>query len=480
MNLRSKLELSSILSPVDWLVFSVVLLVTVGLVIWGNIRDSKSDKSPEAGILDYMLMGRRLTLPLFIGTLVATWYGGIFGVTQIAFEDGVYNFVTQGAFWYVTYIIFALFLVNRIRNYQAVTLPDLVTKMVGDRSGKISAVFNVFNVIPITYAISVGLLIQALFGISLEFSVILGVSLALGYSFFGGFRAVVLSDLVQFFVMCFAVFFVLAFSLYEFGGWTYLKAKLPSTHFEPLGKHSLATTLVWGFIALSTLVDPNFYQRCFAANSTRTAKTGILLSTVVWFGFDICTTLGGMYARAAIPEAESGTAYLTYAVQILPNGLRGFMIAGLLATILSTLDSYLFVASTTLTHDLGPKAWRESIWAHRLGILFIGAVAIVMSFAFEGDIRDIWKTLGSYSAACLLFPLLFAYWRPNQVGDRQFLPATLLGAATMTYWRLADKTNWSPIWAGLDDFYVGLIVTSSVLTSGILVGFSQKPFRKAT
>lgn len=475
MKLQSELELNSILSPLDWFVFTAVLVATIGLVVWGNLKLSQADDSVEAGILDYLLMGRRLTLPLFIGTLVATWYGGIFGVTQIAFEDGVYNFITQGAFWYITYILFALFLVQRIRGFEAVTLPDLVSKMVGKRSGQVSAIFNVFNVIPITYAISIGLLIQALFGSSMELSIVLGVSLVLAYSFFGGFRAVVFSDLAQFFVMCSAVLFVLLFSLYTFGGISFLQSSLPSTHFEPLGKYSLATTLVWGFIALSTLVDPNFYQRCFAANSTRTARIGILCSTVIWFGFDICTTLGGMYARAVIPEAESGTAYLTYAVQVLPDGFRGFLLAGVLATILSTLDSYLFVASTTLTHDLGPQRWKESVWAHRIGVLTIGIVAIVMSFAFEGNIRDIWKTLGSYSAACLLFPLLFAYWKPSRIGDAQFLPATISGAACMTYWRFADKSNWPTIWSGLDDFYIGLIVTTTVLGLAILMSRNASP-----
>jgi len=46
---------------------------------------------------------------LFVGTLVATWYGGIFGVTFIAFEKGLYNFLTQGVFWYIAYLIFACF-----------------------------------------------------------------------------------------------------------------------------------------------------------------------------------------------------------------------------------------------------------------------------------------------------------------------------------------------------------------------------------
>ena len=51
----------------------------------------------------------------------------------------------------------------------------------------------------------------------------------------------------------------------------------------------------------------------------------------------LLVALGGLYARAAIPEAEPGQSYLVLSVQILPTGVRGFFLAGILATILSTL-----------------------------------------------------------------------------------------------------------------------------------------------
>ncbi|HLD43896.1 MAG TPA: sodium:solute symporter family protein, partial [bacterium] len=84
--------------------------------------------------MDHLIMGRSLGLTLFVGTLVSTWYGGIFGVTEIAFNQGIYNFVTQGFFWYLTYLIFAFCLVDKIRQYEAITLPELIKKMFGPRA----------------------------------------------------------------------------------------------------------------------------------------------------------------------------------------------------------------------------------------------------------------------------------------------------------------------------------------------------------
>lgn len=447
------------MSTLDWTIFAIILLITFFAVIYGHIQKRRQFNAGEEEntFLDHLLMGRQLTLPMFVATLVATWYGGIFGVTEIAFNQGIFNFITQGAFWYVAYIIFALFLINKIKPYKAVTLPDLINKMFGPKSSKLSAIFNFFNVLPIAYVISIGLFLQLIFGGSLILMMSIGVAIVIAYSMLGGFRAVVFSDIIQFFVMCLGVFLVLAFSVSTFGGIDFLTNNLPEKHFSLTGGESLATTFVWGFIALSTLVDPNFYQRVFAAKSNKTAKKGILVSTLVWFGFDICTTAGAMYAKAVIPNAESGHAYLTYAVQILPDGVRGFVLAGIIATILSTLDSYLFLSGTTLSYDLAPKRFRGKMFIHHLGIILVGIIAIFMAQVFDGNIKMVWKTLGSYSSSCLLLPVVYGYIFPKKISDIQFVSACFCGIFATTYWRLAKHSGF---WVNVDELYIGILATS--------------------
>ena len=106
---KSALNLSETITRLDWIVFSLVAVVTTLAVVFGHLRKRNRSLASGATVIDLLLMGRQLTLPMFVGTLVATWYGGIFGVTEIAFSKGIYNFITQGLFWYVAYIIFALF-----------------------------------------------------------------------------------------------------------------------------------------------------------------------------------------------------------------------------------------------------------------------------------------------------------------------------------------------------------------------------------
>lgn len=454
MKFTQTLEINEILSPLDWLVFTLILLLTFVSIAWGTKRKKKPE-STEENFLDLLLMGRQLTLPLFIATLVATWYGGIFGVTRIAFEKGIYNFITQGLFWYASYLIFAFFLIQKIAPYKAVTLPDLISKMFGPKSAKLSAIFNFFNVLPIAYIISLGLFTQILFGGTLLMNMFMGTLVVVIYSLFGGLRAVVYSDLVQFFVMCLSVFLVLLFSYGTFGGSDFLVENLPAGHFNWTGGESLLSTFVWGFIALATLVDPNFYQRCFAAKDEKVAKKGILIATVIWFFFDISTTFGAMYARALLPEAQSSQAYLVYALQLLPDGLRGFFLAGILATILSTLDSYLFLAGTTLSYDLMPKKWQGRVRVHHLGVILVGFIAISLALLFDGNIKNVWKLLGSYFASCLLLPVLAGHLYPDKIQDKQFVFSSLLGVICVTLWTAYPEMHLIE----LDALYIGLLAT---------------------
>lgn len=454
-------DILSLLTWLDWSIFFSILFLTIAFVFYGDLRAKK--KANKFDLIDYLIMGRRLTTPFFIATLVATWYGGIFGVTQIAFNKGIYNFITQGVFWYIAYLIFAIFLVDKITSYKAVTLPDMIHKMFGPKSGKIAAIFNFFNVLPIAYVISLGLFIKSFSGFGLNVSMILGLACVLSYSAWGGLRSIVLSDVIQFFVMCIGVFLVIGFSVSTFGGISFLKSNLPPHYFSLTSDESILQTLIWGFIALSTLVDPNFYQRCFAARDTLTAKKGILISTGVWILFDLSTTFGAMYAKAVIPDANSGEAYLFYSTQLLPNGLRGFFLAGILATILSTLDSYLFLAGTTLTYDLSSEKSRKNPIFHYLGVVFVGVISLGFANFFEGNIKMVWKTLGSYSAGCLLFPVLIGHFSKRKFSDESFMGSCLSAALAMTSWQIfAPKT----LVQQFDSLYIG-ILTSCIFLFGL-------------
>lgn len=452
----AKLTVVSYLGAADWWVFGAVLALTLAAALYGNFRG----KRPRNKTLDYLLMGRKLTLPLFVATLVATWYGGIFGVNEITFNYGIYNFVTQGLFWYAAYLIFAFFIADKVTKYQSVTLPDLAGSMFGPKAAKVAAAFTFLYITPVAYVLSLGMFLNMAFGIGVLPGMIYGTLFVCLYTAWGGFKSVVFSDLVQFFVMCAAVFLVVVFSVRAFGGLAFLQTHLPPSHFSVTGGNGVWNTLIWGFIALATLIDPNFYQRCFAAENPSVVKKGVLISTFIWFCFDLCTTAGALYARAVLPQAEAAQAYFFYSVQLLPAGLKGFFIAGILAIILSTLNSFLFIASNTLSFDLLRTRFKNVVLSNRLSLFAAGALAVVMAQMLHGSFKEIWLTMGSYFSACLLAPILAGYLWPKRISDNLFVCAALTSAAAMTAWKCLPLPQ---NWAQLDAFYIGVATGALVL-----------------
>jgi SSS family solute:Na+ symporter len=458
---KQQTDVLAAMSYWDIAVFVFILTLTVASVIYGQaIRKRGRNK-----MRDYMVMGRRLSLPLFVATLVASWYGGIFGVNEITFNYGVYNFVTQGMFWYAAYIIFALFLVEKIKRYKSITMPQLAENMFGKYAKRTTAVFTFFNVLPVSYALSLGIFLKLIFGWNLIPAMCAGAFFVCLYASYGGLRAVVFSDIIQFAVMCLSVLIVLIYSLSVLGGPSFLTARLPASHFTLTGGQGLFNTFAWGAIALSTLVDPVFYQRCFAAKDTRTAKAGILISTLIWFCFDICTTAGALYARAVMPDAEPSHAYFLYALQLLPDGLRGFFVAGILATILSTLDSFLFVASNTLGFDLLKNKFKNALLANQIMFFVVAAFAIIMAMLLDGNFKKIWFAFGSYMSACILIPMMLGHILPKKISDAAFAVSAISAAGAITLWDFVLKNIWN---LQIDGFYIGVLISGAILSFNII------------
>lgn len=453
------------LNVLDWIVFLAVLLATILCVVWGQKKKDKLSENEKMSIVELLLMGRSLTLPIFVATLVATWYGGIFGVTALTFEKGIYNLLTQGIFWYGSYLLFAFFLVKKIRSHNVMTIPELAGDIFGPKAEKLTATLNFFNLLPLAYTISLGLFLQSLLGGSLFLNSAAGVLLVTLWSLWGGFRAVVFSDIVQFFFMIIAVFLVVVFAWAEMGSPIWLFEQLPASHKDWTGGENLGTILVWGFIALSTLVDPNFYQRVLAAKSDQTAKRGIIISTIIWFFFDCCTTIGALYAKVAMPNAAPEHAYLQFSIQLVPHGVRGLILAGILAIILSTLDAYLFNAATCVSYDFFKLKDKFKPWHHHIALISVAIISVLLGIQFEGNVVEVWKIMGSFSAACLLFPILIGQWRPGMISERAFCWAVSFGCLGIVSWKILNK--FYPV-SMIDEFYIGLLMTTVPLIPSLL------------
>lgn len=457
MSLSSDLSVS--LHPVDYLLIAlyIVLLIVIGF---------RFAKSKLEDTEDYLLAGRTLTLPAFVATLVSTWYGGILGVGEFSYQYGLSNWLVFGAPYYVFAAIFAFVLARKVRESNHFTIPDRLYEYYDRKTGLLGAFFTFLMVTPAPYILMLAVLINLLLGWSMLISILVGTLFSVVYVYFGGFRSVIKTDALQFALMFIGFIAIVVIAFTKFGGLSFLKSHLPHENLTWSGGNSLQYILVWFFIAIWTLVDPGFHQRCYGAKSGKVAKNGILISIGFWAIFDFLTTATGMYARAILPDVPPLMSYPMLAETLLPPVVKGLFYVGMLAVIMSTIDSFSFLSAVTIGRDflwrlIGSKEDDRSPIYTQFGLIATAIVAIGMVLAIPSVI-DLWYTIGTLFIPALLYPLISTYLSKRAISANIAFAISLAGFLTSFGWYLWGTTHQAAGWPqyplGIEPLYPGLIV----------------------
>ncbi|UCE67722.1 MAG: sodium:solute symporter family protein [Candidatus Zixiibacteriota bacterium] len=394
--------------------YTLIGIYLIFLVAVGFRQFLKGKKTVD----EYLVMGRRLALPGFVASLVSTWYGGILGVGEYSFRYGLSNWVVFGLPYYLGAFLFAMFLAKKARSANLYTIPDQLDRTYGRSTSLAGALLVFVTTIPAAYILQLGFLAESIAGIPLAYGVIGGAFFSISYVLTGGLRNDVITDRAQFILMFSGFIIMLIFLSVNYGGLSFISANVPDKHLSLGGGRPITYILVWYFIALGTLVDPAFYQRCFAAKSEAVAKKGIFIAIAFWAFFDFMTTSTGLYARALLPDlTDPATSYPMLAFKVLPGFFRAVFLLGLFATVMSTIDSFTLVAGQTIGKDFIHRIWgRDAARMTQIGIILAGLLAIVIAL-FKRSIVAIWYDLGSISTASLLIPLASSFgarWRMSR------------------------------------------------------------------
>jgi SSS family solute:Na+ symporter len=428
----------------------------------------------RSSTVDYLVAGRRVTLPAFVATLVATWYGGILGVGEYSYRYGIANWLVFGLPYYLGALLFALLFARRARQAALYTVPDLLDRHYGRGAALMGALAVFVMSAPAAYVLMLGTLFAAMFGLPLAPCVIAAAVFSLFYIDRGGLRTVVFTDQVQFVLMYLGFIIIFVALVLQHGGLPFLARSLPATHFVWHGGNPPQAILVWYFIALEALIDPGFWQRAYAARDPEVAKRGVLWSIVCWAIFDFLTTTTGMYARAVLPHLDKPVfAFPDLARVTLPAGALGLFYLSMIATVMSTIDSYGFIAATTLGRDV---IWRLRRGAEervpfytRIGLAIAGAFAAALALALPSVI-DLWHDLGSITTPALLLPVGTALLGRGRIGARATLVAMVLPFLASLGWVLAKafpppgRPAAYPL--SIEPIYVGLAVSLAVYAAG--------------
>jgi len=370
---------------------------------------------------DYFYLSRKLTLPSFIATIVTTWYGGILEIGRYSYVNGIVTWIIFGFFYYLSAILFALYIGPKFHKNNIESIPRYFKKTYGIMAEKLSSIVLILLSSPAPYLMILSTLLMHIFNITLNTALIFGIMFSIAYIYSGGLKSIISTDILQFVFMYLGFFTMLIYLIYNFGGMEYLINNVPDKNLTLTGNLPIGYIFSWSLIAMIIFIDPSIFQRAYSTKDVKTLQKGLVISIGFWFIFDILAISIGLYASAIIDaSALNGiNPYLYLADNYLPIILKNIFYIGLLSVVMSTIDSFFFISSMTISNDLMNNKKKSS---NKIALILTGIISYIIAINFDFVI-DIWYIFGSIAASALLIPLLIILFKPNRL---LIYPATTL------------------------------------------------------
>lgn len=420
------------LSTPDVIAIAVCLISTLAL----GFSKRMSGSSDVVGIA---LAGRKLTAPLFVITLVATWYGAVLAVGEFVWEYGLVVLLCFGLPYYVFALTYAFILAPKIRTSTAVSIPEQFRHKYGEIPGRIASVLVLLLTSPAPYVLMGAQMVAILLGLPMMVSILVVAIAAFSYATFGGLESDVRANIIQIAFMYSGFALLLYFSLDRFGGLGELFQNTAAHRLAIPGSIGWIGMVGWWLLALQTFIDPNFHQRVSAVHEPRMAKRGLIISVALWMVFDFLTTSTALYAVSFTQVDVPFQAHLHLAEMVLPPVAKGVFVGAILSAILSTLDGYAIVHGLTISNDIIAPFRKKSntVAGFRNGMILGGLLACAMAF-FIPSVIDMFFVIGALTIPGLLLPLVFSYskWAGQLVKNvsmRIVLPTVVSGLGVLIF-----------------------------------------------
>ena len=375
--------------------FTVVLIVALR----GKI-------SPNSSADEYFLSSRNLPWYSIALSTIATNIQGyqflgmmgsayLYGLAQANLEINAVQGILLGAFVFVP-----LFLKEKIT-----TITQFIAQKLGQRIALFYSLANIalFATVTLGAALFWGAYAaDMVFGEQLFFLhesrvfriailiIILGVFSAI-YTYFGGLSAVVKTDIIQFSVLLIGGIVVCLTAVYHLGGWEQLYVKTPEKmHLHLAADHP---TLPWTHLLGLFFLNINYWcanqtvmQRALAAKSVAHAQTGLMVGGLIKYFMAVIIVVPGIALYGILGDSlgEPDLAFPYLVKTYLPVGVKGIILCGLFASLMSTVDSTFNSLATLWSTDIyatylnKTASDQQKITAGRKAILFSLGTALMM------------------------------------------------------------------------------------------------------
>jgi SSS family solute:Na+ symporter len=458
------------LGPIDTGIIFAYLALMIAIGIYASRR--------QDGVEDFFIAGGKLGAFSIACLWLASWVGGaaVVGGTTKVFEFGI-----SGG-WYTTSMmigcllfgfLFAVRVKRKGNEHQLLTYPDFIETRYDSRTRIVATITTIIAFIGYSAGqlAAAGAVLSSLLGWDYSSSLLLASSIIVVYTATGGFLAVTYTDWVQITLLLVGVVIVgIPISIANGGTWTAFTTQLPQGHFDPIG-WGLPTMLALGVsIPLSFFVAMDGYTRMFAAKNEKTAKRGTLLAALLLLPLVIGSIWLGMTAGVLYPDVDSGGDILTRLIMdIFPVGLKGLLLVGLLAALMSTADICILTAAANGSRDIYQRYVNPQVEPRKLFRLsmylagIIGLVSALIAWQMQ-DVVGILLLAFTVNAAALFVPTIAMVTQETVNTDAAFWSIGL-ALFTVVAWYGASVADLAPVFRN-DPLWPGLVV-SVVAFSGI-------------
>jgi len=465
-------------APAILAVLAVYGLVLLGIGLWG--------RTASRDVAGYFVAGK--TLPSWViafstnATGESAWL--LLGLTGMGYAVGVHAvWIVLGEVLGVTlgWVLVALPFKEYTDRYGAITVPDYLEARFRDTRHRFQVIGLVVILTMVTaytaaQFTAMGKAFGSFVGTSYGAGVAIGAAIILFYTTVGGFKAVAYSDLFQGALMFLGLLTLPFIGMAAAGGWSEVLATLraddPSL-LEPMGALGFSPAGVvsaLGFVAvgLAFLGAPQLLVRWMSARDRREIVDGSLIAVICIIVFDLGAVFTGIAGRALFPVlTDQETILPTMAIELLPAIFAGVFLAIVLAASMSTVDSLLILASSSVARDVVQKIFRPDLserriaWLGKLTTVVIGAVALVFAL---GQVRVVfWFVLFAWSGLAAAFTpvvLCSLFWkRTTRAGA---IAGMIAGFVTAVVWVIGFKARVLDLYEMIPGFAAGFAATIGV------------------
>lgn len=465
------------LHVIDLVIIAIYLLTMVGIGVFvvRKVRDLE----------DYFVAGRSFGPMVLMATVCATIIGGsgLMGRAGVAYSSGFKAVLTAIPYLLGMFIFSAMS--GRISKigirYGIGSIPELFDRRFGKAAKLILSVMLAFTMMgtvasQVTATATIINMLGGQIGLSYEAGAMIACVVFIVYTATSGIFGVVYTDVMQFYMLILFVYILIPVaSLRAVGGFSGFLAGLDTSLVKPYINGDIMGDIVTYLVF--TMAGAEMWQRAFSAKDASSARKGMILGNSV-YGITIALVFFmGIVGHQILGDdvaavyGSTDAVVPALAITVLPVGLTGLALAGILSVIMSTADSYLLVSVQTCVHDIGktlfPKITeKDELRLSRYFAVGLSVGALLIALYIKNAYNILMFAWSFYAAAAGLPAFAALYWK--KATREGILAGMISGFVVCVGWKLA----------GLP-FGMGATVPGAIACAIALVGVSLMTYKKS-